>query len=343
MWASTSASISGNPVILSAFTLARTDAALAAAEFPTCLVSPSAVMRVARICELWPDGAACHVLELRLDGSGQPVDAAQAYSANALPGLAARAQGQPMMAPVQGFLNWAAVARPRAINLEWDLDPDGANAPLCPGAFFSLPDPAPADPTDHVTGGLTALHRAGFIAPVLAALACCAPDARLRQLGVLISRPDAGVRLVLDCGSADAARSALRRLSPASLPKLETLLALPGFETAPRLDLDVLATGIGPRIGVECGGVGMTLEKIRGWTDGLVQLGLMDPAAARALDMRASWQSLDAWLMSGLSHLKATTSGIDRPQIKAYQAILMRPDASATPRANLQEAVRHDA
>lgn len=224
--------------------LARLDVALAATAFPPSLVAPTAARRLARLCGLWPEGATCHVLELRLDGRGEPVDAAQAYVAGDLPGLASWSRDQPMMRQLLAFLEWAAITGPRAISLEWDIDVAVPQRPMCPGAFFSLTAPAPTDPTDHVIGGLTALNREELLDRVLAALRACAPEARLRQVGVLLSRPDAGIRLVLDCGSAESARVALNRLAASALPSLETLLVLPGFDTAPRLALDVLPTGI---------------------------------------------------------------------------------------------------
>jgi hypothetical protein len=297
--------------------------------FPACLVAPPAARRVARICQLWPEGAFCHVLELRLDGQGEPVDASQAYVASDLPWLATRSRDQPVMRQLHTFLDWASVSRPRAISLEWDLDTSDSDQPNCPGAFFSTKGPATVDSTEYLIGGLTALNRDELVEPVLAALRACAPEARLRQVGVLLSRPDAGVRLVLDCGSAEAARIAMHRLVPSALPSLEVLLALPGFEAAPRLALDVLTSGIGPRISIEFGDARTTGPQIAACIDGLIRLGLVDTAAARALRERVDWSSVDHRLMTGLSHLKASVDGTDRPRIKAYQAVLVRPDATA--------------
>lgn len=61
----------------------------------------------------------------------------------------------------------------------------------------------------------------------------------------------------------------------------------------------------------------------------MITLGLVDDAAATALRERVAWSRIDHRLMTGLSHLKASVNGTDRPQIKAYQAVLMRPDAMA--------------
>lgn len=314
---------------LSPYRLARSDAARAATAFPVSLVAPTAARRLARLCGLWPEGATCHVLELWLDGQGEPVDAAQAYVAGDLPGLVSWSRDQPMMRHLLTFLDWAAITGPRAISLEWDIDVAVPERPMCPGAFFSLTDPAPTDPTNYVIGGLTALNRDECLDRVLVTLRACAPEARLRQVGVLLSRPDAGVRLLLDCGRAEAARIAIQRLAPSAMPSLEALLALPGFDTAPRLALDVLPTGIGPRISIEFGDANTSGPQIGACIDGLASLGLVDDAAATALRERVTWSCLDHRLMTGLSHLKASVNGTDRPQIKAYQAVLMRPDAIA--------------
>lgn len=315
-------------MILPAATLSGADATLAAAALPPCLVSPEVAGRIAGRAGGLPDGAACLILEMRLDAPGRAVDVSQAFVPGALPGLARTARGVPALSGLWPFLDWAAVARPRSIWLEWDL---GEGDPEGPGAFFALPDPVPETIAGFVAEGVVALGRGDLAGAVGQALARVEGLARLRQLGVLPARPEGGVRLVLDiAGGADAARAVIDRLAPAARADLEALLALPGFAEAERLDLDLVGPGrIGPRISLERPAASLTADRMRECAAGLVRAGLAAGDLAAAMEKIAEWSVLDARLLAGLSHLKASAREGRVREVKVYQGFVPRPDAMA--------------
>lgn len=318
-------------MILAAATLSGADATLAAAALPPCLVSPEVAGRIAGRAGGLPDGAACLILEMRLDAPGRAVDVSQAFVPGGLPGLARTARGVPALSGLWPFLDWAAEARPRAIWLEWDLGEGDPARQEGPGAFFALPDPVPDGIGDFVADGVAALGRGDLAGAVGQAIARVEGLARLRQLGVLPARPDGGVRLVLDiAGGAEAARAVIDRLAPAARADLEALLALPGFAGAERLDLDLLGPGrIGPRISLERPAASLTADGMRDCAEGLVRAGLAARELAAAMEKIAEWSVLDARLLAGLSHLKASAREGRVREVKVYQGFVPRPDAMA--------------
>lgn len=301
--------------------LPRSAAAVAAASLPASLASQAAKARVAALGELWPEGASCHHLELRLDGRGIEVDASAAYLPDALPALARVARTVPCLAGILPFLDWAAVARPRSLWLEWDLIDGVTVGDAGPGVFFAPPDPDAPGTDDFIEAGLVSLgiRTSGREA---VRTACARPGARQpRQVGVMVSRRDPGIRLVFDTGSPAKSGALLRSLGGGGAA-VETLAALPGFDAARRLDIDIAPDGIGPRVAIEVPGAFLEPADIALSTAGMARLGLADPEAARAVCAAALWRSLTPGVSVGLSHLKAAMEPGQAPVVKAYLGLV---------------------
>jgi len=308
--------------MIGAATLPRSAAATAAAALPSSLASQSAKARVQALCAFWPGGAACHLLELRLDGSGAEVDASAAFMAPAMPALALAAKGVPCLSGLLPFLDWAAIALPRSLWLEWDLVDGVRIGDVGPCVFLAPPDLAQADAVKFIDTGLASMGVSQGEREAVRTI-CTRPGAMMpRQVGVMLSRKAAGVRLVFDTGSPEASIDLLHVIGSDAGEVVDGLSRLPGFEMARRLDLDITETGIGPRVAIEVPGAFVEADELARATMGLVSLGLADHEAAEALCKAVSWRDLEPGILIGLSHLKAAAEPNRPPVVKAYLSLV---------------------
>ena len=287
-------------------------AAQLAAALPHSLASADARKRVAALAALLPDGSLGQILELRLDGRGRTVDVSQSWVPEGLGALSLAAERDPRLSGVAACLAWAASkGHPRSLWLEWDLAEGQIPGAARPCLFLS----APAEPIPTpVSFFAEALHLLGAGATALAleqVLTRLPAGTRLRQLGVMLSRSEPVVRLVMDTRTPAAAVAAVAALCPQNGQALSRLLDLPGFAQASRLDLDLTMTGIGSRIS-------------------LAARGVIAPDAATALAALVDWRSLGTAGSFGLSHLKASvTTALDgkasAAEVKAYVGLIALP------------------
>jgi hypothetical protein len=210
--------------------------------------------------------------------------------------------------------------------LEWDLAPGqmpGASGP----SLFLAPPAGPPPPDSYFTHALTLLG-AGASAPALAkALGALPRSIGLRQLGVMLPRPVPVVRLVLDTGTRAAAEAVVDTLCPQNRAALSALFALPGFSSAPRLDLDLTPDGIGPRLSLELPSLTLPGPALADCLAGLVAQGVIDAGAARDLKPLTAWRRHGMAGTFGLSHLKASAEAgtAKATEVKAYIGLVATP------------------
>ena len=303
-------------------------AADVAAALPDCLANAAARARVAALARCWPVGAAGQILELRLDGRSGAVDISQAFLPPALADLHGFAQRHPELARLSACLSWAAGAgQPRSLWLEWDLAETGApDAAALPSLFLAPPLPAAADPAAFFGQALHLLNLGDLVPRLSEILQILPPGTSLRQLGVMLPRPERLVRLVLDTGGQAGAKAVVENLCPKHGTALARLFAIPGFAQAPRLDLDLTPNGIGPRLSLELPSLALSPAAMAEALGGLAAVGVIDAGAARALTRLAVWRRIDDRCTSGLSHLKASAEPGGRIEVKAYLGLVAQAE-----------------
>lgn len=292
-----------------------------AEELPLGLASAAARDRVAALAVHLPGGAQAGILEMRLDGRGEAVDVSLAFSNPGLPALAQALRNTPL----RGVLDWAAgPGRPRSLWLEWDL-PDGGTAAdaAVPSLFLGRPM-AEGDDRAHWQAALQHLGRGALAERLDTVLDILPKGVTLRQLGVMLSRSDPVVRLVLDTGTPDRAQGLIAALDDTLCPALGALFASPGFAAATRLDLDLLPQGIGPRLSLELACAGLAPVEVDRGLRGLAGAGLADGAAVVQLAGIAPWHGAGPGLTAGLNHLKASALG-GGIEVKAYLGLVAVP------------------
>lgn len=234
--------------------------------------------------------------------------------------------------------------------LEYDLPAPGTTPVPCvfvhlAGAAAEVDRDAAVD--EAVEALLGGAPSAALSARLRACRAAAAHDARLLQVGVMLARDAASVRLCHLFHGAGRLPGLLARTGwdaggDAAGPLGAAEAAVSRFEGTLMLHLDVGAGGVHPRFGVD-----LRMEqrpRLRGGADerpllnALTAAGLADPSKTQAL---STWPGARKVRLPGapprvllrrLSHLKLSCSPAVAPEAKAYLAI------SATPLAPSAEA-----
>ena len=255
---------------------------------------------------------------------------------------------------------WAR--RSRLVLLEYDLArvPAQPAGTTLPGLFLTLrapsrgvPADSAADLADVLAAGLPAaiglLPLAAERRGVDRVLAALPPAARVLNAGVFPARRPRALRLVVAALDASAAVALLESLSwPGPLPEVAALLAgVGGARARCGLAVDVTATGLGPRVGVElsagAAGDDWTTTTRRDWEPLVERLGARGLLSDFQADGLLAWPGRQRVFTAsgmriacqGVNHVKVSF-GAGAPGAagaKAYAGLALLPPWAASRRA----------
>ncbi|MEO0387981.1 MAG: hypothetical protein AAF281_10695, partial [Pseudomonadota bacterium] len=288
------------------------------------LIPDAAATRLGAVADAFPAGGLADILEIRPGGTA---DLSRAWMAPG--GTRALAAAAPTLYPPLAPLLIHAAERPKTVPVVWlerDLAP---GAPALPSVFVALPRPrlrgaALVAHVDEIARRLPVAPGAGETAKaVLGAL----PDTlTLSQIGAMVSRQAAPLRLVIDgvaLAGLAATLSGLGWRGPAAT--VHALLAADGFAGhALRLHLDA-GRGLQPRLGLELPTLDLGPDAVCAALAGLCPPAVADAVAAIATPMRLPGGAPGVSVQRRLNHVKIGLDAVGRIEVKVYVSVLKIP------------------